>query len=80
MIYRKSIILGILFHTIGKRLYNNLNSKNIKIIGIIFVLQLKFQAFLIQYQNPERYAEFCANHMTKRNFMLVENFLRITKS
>lgn len=58
-----------------KSFINNLNSAEFEtLLGIISRFTVKLSSFLIQYQDPKRYAEFCANHIDKKNFHVSRKF------
>jgi len=58
-----------------KSFINNLNSTEYEtLLEIISRLTVKLSSFLIQYQDPKRYAEFCANHIDKKNFHVSRKF------
>ena len=58
-----------------KSFINNLNSAEYEtLLGIISRFTVKISCFLIQYQDPKKYAEFCANHIDKKNFHVSRKF------
>lgn len=69
------IFFPILFHTLEKSFINNLNNAEQEtFLEILFRFRVKLSSFLIQHQNPKRYAEFCANHIEKKNFHVSRKF------
>jgi hypothetical protein len=58
-----------------KSFINNLNSKESEIIQeVLLRFTVKISNFLIQYQDPKRFAEFCANRIDKKNFHVTRRF------
>lgn len=58
-----------------KSFINNLNSSDYEtLLGIISRLTVKISSFLIQYQDPKKFAEFCANHIDKKKFHVERKF------